>query len=91
MLVVINSPFYDFSDPISTIDDAVNLLGYKRICNLAIALSLLRAFPAGGGVEFSYSSFWARAVRDAVACGEIASVAKATMVGKPSPWGRCWM
>ncbi|MDA0747230.1 MAG: HDOD domain-containing protein [bacterium] len=73
MLVVINSPFYKFSDPITRIDQAITLMGYKKICMLAVALSLMELFPPEQSGEFDQVNFWKNAVCTAVSAAEIAA------------------
>ena len=73
MLIVINSPFYRFTGSIDKIEDALSLVGYRRLCDLAVALSLLEVFPTEktGGID--YAKHWECAVCQAVATSEVAS------------------
>ncbi len=73
MLGVINSPFYRFTDEISDIEQAISLVGYRKICNLAVGLSLLEQFPPEKTRLFDYRQFWERALCTAVAAGEIST------------------
>ena len=73
MLTVINSPFYRFTGRVPDLDQAIALLGYKKVCSLAVGLSLPELFADGQTGEFDYRKFWERAICTAVAAGEIAS------------------
>ncbi|MDP6037574.1 MAG: HDOD domain-containing protein [Candidatus Latescibacteria bacterium] len=73
MLAVVNSPFYGVSGSITKITDAVSLLGYKKVCNLAVGLSVQALFPAEQAHGFDYAKFWQWSFSAGVAAGLIAS------------------
>lgn len=72
MLKVVNSGFYELADKISKIEDAIQLLGYKKMCNLAVGIDLLTHFPTEPGGSFDHAKFWQRSICYGVACAEIA-------------------
>jgi two-component system cell cycle response regulator len=79
MLAVVNSPFYHFSDPIPQIEQAVHLIGYRKICSLAAAISLLDQFPLDTEGEFDYRRHWEYALHTAVCAGELSTRVKGAL------------
>ncbi|MBT3602414.1 MAG: HDOD domain-containing protein [Candidatus Latescibacteria bacterium] len=73
MLTMVNAPFYGVSGPITRITDAVSLLGYKKVCNLAVGISALGIFPAKKEHGFDYGRFWEQSIYAGVCAGLIAS------------------
>ena len=71
MLAVLNAPFYRFIRPATNLDQAISFLGYKKICSLAVGLSILGRFPTTWESDFSYREFWERGLCTAVASCEI--------------------
>jgi len=73
MLTIVNSPFYGVSGPIAKVTDAVSLLGYKKVCNLAVGISVQALFPPEKAHGFDYAKFWQSSIFAGVAAGIIAS------------------
>ena len=73
MLTIVNSPFYGVSGPITKVTDAVSLLGYKKVCNLAVGVSVQALFPPVQAHGFDYARFWQNSIYSGVAAGVIAS------------------
>lgn len=73
MLTIVNSPFYGVSGPITKITDAVSLLGYKKVCNLAVGISVQAMFPPVQAHGFDYAKFWGWSIYAGVAAGIIAT------------------
>jgi len=67
ILQVINSSFYSFSREIISISEAVSLMGFRQVGNLALGLSVIESFPQNKIYGFSYREFWERSVSHAVA------------------------
>ena len=67
ILQIINSSFYSFSREIDSISEAVSLMGFKQVGNLALGLSVIESFPQNKIYGFSYRNFWERSVSNAVA------------------------
>lgn len=75
ILRIVNSPFYGFASEISTISQALVILGLRATRSLTLSFSLLRSFPRDGAGEFDYPGFWTRSLNTAVAARELAVVA----------------
>ena len=45
VLKVVCSSFYGLADGVDKIEEAVSLIGYKKVCNLAVGLSIVDLFP----------------------------------------------
>ena len=73
MQVMINAPFYGVSGAITRITDAVSLLGYKKVCNLAVGLSALSIFPTKKEQGFDYAQFWKQSIIAGISAGLIAA------------------
>ena len=73
MFAIVNAPFYSVSGDITRITDAISLLGYKKVCNLAVGISALGIFPIKKEQGFDYGSFWKQSVIAGVSAGLIAS------------------
>ena len=73
MLKVVSSPLYDISDGVEDVTKAISLLGYKKVCNLAVGISVLELFPKEMSGGFDYGRFWRDSLCAGVAAGEIAS------------------
>ena len=72
MLKVVNSGFYELTDRITGIEDAIQLLGYKKMCNLAVGIDLMSNFPTKFGEPFDHAKFWEKSICYGVASAEIA-------------------
>ena len=68
LLKVVNSPFYGFAKEITSISQAVALLGMKAVRTLALCISIIDTFPSESDRKFDYRSFWERSFASAVAC-----------------------
>ena len=73
ILKVVNTPLYQFADGVDDISDVINILGYKKVCNLALGISVLSLFPTESHGGFDYGRHWERAICAGVAATEIAS------------------
>jgi two-component system, cell cycle response regulator len=72
MLKVVNSGFYGLADQVTKIEEAIQLLGYKKMCNLAVGMDLLTHFPTQPGGTFDHAKFWQQSICYGVAAAEIA-------------------
>ena len=79
ILKVVNAPFYGLAGSIGEIDEAVSLLGYKKVCNLAVGVSIPELFPSGQQHGFDYTQFWERGIYAGVAAGIVAARIPAEM------------
>ncbi len=66
VLKVVNSAFYSFPQKISTIHQAVSILGINAVRNLVFSFSFLSIEPARPGDPFDYKDFWKRSLAAAV-------------------------
>lgn len=76
ILQVINSPFYGFSRGITSVSEAVGLMGFRQVGNLALGISAMNALPNIETIGFSFESFWERCVAQAVAAVKLAAIVK---------------
>ena len=83
ILTVINAPFYQFTEPISEIEQALSILGYRKVSSLAVGLSLLDQFPPEQAHGFDYRGFWERSLATAIAAGEITTHLHENMLEEP--------
>jgi HD-like signal output (HDOD) protein len=67
ILQVINSPFYGFSRGIVSVSEAVSLMGFNQVGDLALGLSVMGVFPHNYTFGFKFEEFWERSVSHAVA------------------------
>ncbi len=58
LLKLVNSAFYAREREISSIHQAVVILGFKKLRMMALTLSLRDAFPLGKVVGMDYDYFW---------------------------------
>ena len=69
MLKLVNSPFYGFTGKISTITQAIVILGFNAVRNIILSLSVFALLPKDVELgEFQISSFW----EHSIGCGTIA-------------------
>lgn len=82
LLRVSNSAYYGFARQVSTVREAVTVLGFRQVREVAIAASLMNAFkqPNGRDDIFDLDLFWGHSVAVAVAAE---AVAKKTRAAKP--------
>lgn len=67
LLQVINSPFYGFSRGITSVNEAVSLMGFKQVANIALGLAAMSSLPRVDAPGFDYEAFWERSLAAAVA------------------------
>lgn len=68
LLKIVNSPFYGFSNTVTSISQAVAILGMKAVRTLSLCISVLDTFPVDSDKTFDYQNFWMRSFASAVAC-----------------------
>lgn len=62
VLRVANSAFYGLSSHVSTIGDAVVVLGFYSVRSLAVAAGIINQFPGDVGRNFNRLEFWRHAI-----------------------------
>lgn len=70
ILRVANSPFYGLPSRISSIGEAVVVLGFHNIRSLAVAAGIINQFPPAQGKAFDRTEFWRHAVGTGV-CAKV--------------------
>lgn len=66
-----NSSFYGMSSKVTTIPQAISVLGFHSVRTLVTACAISSSFPAGG--QFDFKSFWRHSVAVAV-CAKLLAV-----------------
>jgi two-component system cell cycle response regulator len=75
VLKVVNSAYYNFSNQISTIQQAVSILGINAVRSLVLSFTFFKIRKAGFSDPFDYEKFWERALSSAVAAKLLAQAA----------------
>ena len=73
VLKVVNSAYYSFPNQISTIQQAVSILGINAVRSLVLSFSFLKVRKTGLADVFDYEKFWERSLTTAVAAKLLAA------------------
>lgn len=73
VLRVANSAFYGLSNHVSSVGEAVVVLGFHSVRSLALAAGIINQFPPGGGKQFDRLAFWRHAIGVGVCARVIAA------------------
>ena len=73
VLKVVNSAYYTFSNQISTIQQAVSILGINAVRSLVLSFTFFKIRKSGFSDPFDYEQFWERALSSAVAAKLLAA------------------
>ena len=65
-LRIANSPFYGVSARVSTLPQAITILGFSTVRTLVIAASVMGNFPNHANPAFDFSGFWQHAIATAI-------------------------
>lgn len=68
-----NSSFYGMASTVTTIHQAISVLGFHSIRTLVTACAISGSFAAGPGVMFDFKAFWRHVVATAV-CAKLLAV-----------------
>ncbi|MHB9028837.1 MAG: HDOD domain-containing protein, partial [Candidatus Latescibacterota bacterium] len=69
VLRLVNSPLFAFSRRITSIEDAIPLLGFSEIRNIVTSVSVLSMFSPGDGSDsFDRAAFWQHSAACAIVC-----------------------
>ncbi len=71
-----NSSFYGMSSKVTTIHQAIAVLGFHSIRTLVTACALTGSFPPGAATVFDFKGFWRHSVATAVSAKLLAAYAK---------------
>jgi putative nucleotidyltransferase with HDIG domain len=72
VLRLANSAYIGIPRTVSSLQNAVVILGQKRIYSLVLAASTLASIPRGTGIPFNIVDFWKHSVTTALICESIA-------------------
>jgi HD-like signal output (HDOD) protein len=72
LLRLVNSPFYGFPRRISTVTEAVTILGFQPVRNLLLTSSVVDLLATEDTPEFSPTALWEHSVGTAVTAGLLA-------------------
>jgi len=72
VLRVANSPFYGLQMRVSTIDDAIVVLGFSAVRSLVLAAAIITSLPASRCPGFNQDRFWRHVLGTAVAAQALA-------------------
>ena len=76
VLRLANSAFYGFPFRIKNITQAVSILGFDTIRNLALTVSVYKVFTGEPGSDFSHAEFWKHCVGVAICANLLAKKIK---------------
>jgi putative nucleotidyltransferase with HDIG domain len=68
-----NSSFYGMAKQVTTIQEAITILGFRTVRSLATTAALISAFPGNSAASFDVTPFWRHAVAAAVCARALAS------------------
>jgi len=71
LLKIVNSAFYGFPSTISSIDRAINLIGYTELQNITLSMVVMEKFSDLPGELLSMDDFWSRSLRCALIAQEL--------------------
>ena len=74
VLRVVNSPFYGFPREISSVSQALVMLGVRATRSLCLSFSILSVSPREKTSQFDYAGFWTRSLNTATAARELTLV-----------------
>lgn len=67
-----NSSFYGMARQITTIQEAITILGFGTVRSVATTAALIRTFTGGSHTGFNFAPFWRHAIAAAVCARELA-------------------
>lgn len=73
ILKTVNSPYYGLSKNVSTISQALVILGLQSVKTLVLGFSLVRNLRSHEDAEFDFQTFWRRSIYAAAATRAIAT------------------
>jgi putative nucleotidyltransferase with HDIG domain len=76
LLRLVNSPFYGFPRRISTVTEAVTILGFHAVRNLLVTASVVDLLQGEETAEFSPTRLWEHSIATAVGAGLLARICR---------------
>lgn len=77
ILMLVNSAAYGMRQEITTLQRAINIIGFVELSNLVLSSSIIKMFKPSDGVHFSVAKFWEHSIATGVASRVIARELKA--------------
>jgi putative nucleotidyltransferase with HDIG domain len=68
-----NSSFYGMAKQVTTIHEAITILGFRTVRSLATTAALIGSFSGKGAASFNVTPFWRHAIAAAVCARELAT------------------
>jgi len=75
VLRLVNSVYYALPEPVSDLDQAIKVLGFKTIRAIALSLSVLSAFQQQNA-GFNMKAFWTHCAVSAALCQQVATATR---------------
>lgn len=75
-LKLVNSAYYGFPRKIASITRAIVILGFQKVRDLALTVSVMDIFKGRSDALFSPEAFWRHAITSAIACETIAKLGR---------------
>lgn len=72
VLKMVNSAYYGFPRKITTISQAVVILGFSAIRNLVLSASIVNLFPSDVESDFNRDDFWSHSIATGIAARAVA-------------------
>ena len=73
MLKLVNSAFYGVSHSVTSLEEAIRILGFVTVRNIALAAFVFDAFVTGKG-QFDYKGFWMHSIASGAAAKVLAEM-----------------
>lgn len=74
VLKIVNSSYYGFPKQITTIQQAINILGFTTLKGIILSASIFKMFPAKSNQIFNYKEFWKYSIITATAAKLIKNI-----------------
>ncbi len=75
LLQIVNSPFYGLRQKITTVPQAITLIGLEAVRSLALSLSVIKTNPQDkGSLHFNQEEFWRHSLTTAILCKKLAPI-----------------
>ena len=72
-LKLVNSPFYGLSQKVDRVTHAIVIMGFGRVKNIALGISVLETLKSQQGADFDYTGLWEHAIGTAIAAEALAA------------------
>ena len=72
-LKLVNSPFYGLSQKVDRVTHAIVIMGFGRVKNIVLGISVLETLKSQRGVNFDFTGLWEHAIATAIAAEALAT------------------